>query len=179
MPNLPDCWLLLRAVSVDGAVRYRSARRFRQDLLALDGVYLEETSILGRCRDDAGRRGSGTANYNPFVTRFLTMFSQARRDNSGTRGLDEMATLTYVETRLDRLRPAVLDGEHQLVIITGNAGDGKTAFIKKLEAEVEGQGGHVDRLMPNSSAFMHKGLASSPITMVLKMKVRNARTIRC
>ena len=87
------------------------------------------------------------------------MFSQARRDNSGTRGLDEMATLTYVETRLDRLlKPAVLDGEHQLVIITGNAGDGKTAFIKKLEAEVEGQGGHVDRLMPNSSAFMHKGL---------------------
>ncbi|MGB4805000.1 MAG: protein kinase [Anaerolineae bacterium] len=162
VPSLagPLANLLLRAVSVDSAVRYYSARRFRQDLLALDGVYLEETPIpwtvpqLTLTPEEVGR-----PNYNPFVTRFLTMFSQARRDNSGTRGLDEVAALTYVETRLDRLlKPTVLDGQHRLVIITGNAGDGKTAFIKKLEAEVEGQGGHVERLTPNSSAFMHKGL---------------------
>lgn len=152
--------LLLRAVSVDSAARYHSAHGFRQDLLALDGVYLEETPIpwavprLTLAPDEVGR-----PNYNPFVTRFLTMYSQARRDNSGTRGLDEAAALTYVETRLDRLlKPAVLDGQHQLVIITGNAGDGKTAFIKKLEAEVEDQGGLVDRLSANSSAFAHKGL---------------------
>jgi len=44
------------------------------------------------------------------------LYSQARKDNSGTRGLDEVARLTYVETRLDRyLRPAILDGQYRLV----------------------------------------------------------------
>jgi len=87
------------------------------------------------------------------------MYSQARRDNSGTRGLDDVARLTYVETRLDRLlRLAVLDGQYRLVIITGNAGDGKTAFIKTLEAEITRKGAQVEQVTPNSSTFMHRGL---------------------
>ena len=68
VPNLagPLANLLLRAVSVDRAVRYYSARRFRQDLLALDGVYLEETPIpwtVPQLHVDA--RGSGTAELQP------------------------------------------------------------------------------------------------------------------
>jgi hypothetical protein len=70
-------------------------------------------------------------NYNPYVTRLLTLYSQARRDNSGTRGLEGIAQHTYVPTRLDKyLLPDVVNGRYRLVIITGNAGDGKTAFIK-------------------------------------------------
>lgn len=162
VPNLTPALagLLQRAVSVDRHVRYRSARRFRQDLLDLDGVYLQAPPVswsppdLELAPDEVGR-----PDYNPYVTRFLTMHSQARRDNSGTRGLDAVALLTYVETRLDRLlRPAVLDGQYRLVIITGNAGDGKTAFIKNLEAEVDRQGAHVEQVTPNSSTFVHRGL---------------------
>jgi len=75
-------------------------------------------------------------NINPMVREFLALSSQARRSNRGTRGLDDLAKATYVETGLDgELGRAVLDGHYRLVIVTGNAGDGKTAFIQQLERE--------------------------------------------
>lgn len=148
---------LLRAVSCETELRYHSARRFRQDLLKLDGLYLQavgttSTPIALTLEDDEKDR----ANYNPYVTRFLRLYSQGQ-DNSGTRGLDEIAHLTYVETRLDRLlRPAVLDGTYRLVIITGNAGDGKTAFIQKLESAATPQA--IAHAPQNSSVFTHNGV---------------------
>ena len=73
-------------------------------------------------------------NYNPFVHHLLTLYSQSQLSNAGTRGLDAVGELTYVTTLLDeKLRPALLAGDFQLVIISGNAGDGKTAFIQKFE----------------------------------------------
>jgi len=151
--------LLLRAVSCDPEQRYHSARRFRQDLLDLDGLYLQATGLPYVVGDLDLEPWERRPNYNPYVTRFLTLYSQARRDNSGTRGLDDVARLTYVPTRLDRLlRPAVLDGQYRLVIITGNAGDGKTAFIQNLEAVVRGEGGHVEHPTANSSTFVYRGV---------------------
>lgn len=80
-------------------------------------------------------------NYNPYVTRLLTFFSQSQRTNAGTRGLDEMGEQVYVETLLDKqLQPAILQGAFQLVIISGNAGDGKTAFLQRLARHVERSG---------------------------------------
>src|SRR3990172_124161 len=77
-------------------------------------------------------------NYNPYLTRLLTLYSQSHLTNAGTRGLDAFARATYVPTRLDTaLKPAILSGNYPLAIITGNAGDGKTAFIQKLEEEIE------------------------------------------
>jgi len=68
-------------------------------------------------------------NTNPYVTYLLTLYSQSQRSNSGPRGLDALSEQLYVDTALDReLIPAVLAGEFRLVLITGNAGDGKTAF---------------------------------------------------
>jgi len=51
-----------------------------------------------------------------------------------TRGLDtEFASNTYVETGLDwSLLEAVKSGAASLVILCGNAGDGKTAFLQRL-----------------------------------------------
>src|SRR5205085_7827089 len=77
-------------------------------------------------------------NYNPYLTRFLTLYSQNRVDNSGTRGYDEVSRATYVRTKLDkRLAPDILAGRLRLVIITGNAGDGETACLQSLEEQVE------------------------------------------
>jgi len=76
--------------------------------------------------------GARTSHTNPFVDVLLTLYSQGR-NNKGTRGLILNGEV-YVETALDReLIPASLAGEFGLVIITGNAGDGKTAFLQKLE----------------------------------------------
>jgi|TARA_Y100000294_G_scaffold161865_1_gene166571 hypothetical protein len=79
---------------------------------------------------------------NPYLDQFLMFYSQARVGNGQTRGLEtEISRKTYVETRLDReLATGILKGQFRLVILTGNAGDGKTAFIQKVEEEAKRQG---------------------------------------
>lgn len=96
-------------------------------------------------------------NTNPFVDVLLTLYSQGR-NNKGTRGLTLDGEL-YVETALDReLIPASLDGEFRLVIITGNAGDGKTAFLQKLEQRAKTEGAIVAPApRGNGAAFELKG----------------------
>lgn len=66
-----------------------------------------------------------------------SLYSQSRYGNAGTRvnfNVSEFDELTYTPTKLDKsLIPAIVDGQYKLLIITGNAGDGKTAFIQKIE----------------------------------------------
>ena len=96
-------------------------------------------------------------NTNPFVTHLLTLYSQSRVSNAGTRGLDEIGKATYVPTYLDeKLRPALLKGEFRLVVISGNAGDGKTAFIQQFEAFAENKGAQMQR-GANGAIFQFKG----------------------
>lgn len=84
--------------------------------------------------------GLASPNTNPFVSYLLTLYSQSRRTNAGTRGLDDLGRRTYVPTLLDdRLIPDVIAGKFKLVLITGNAGDGKTAFLQQLEAHAAEQ----------------------------------------
>lgn len=99
-------------------------------------------------------------NYNPYVTRLLTLYSQARVTNAGTRGLDDIGRLTYVSTRLDReLAPAILDGQFRLVLISGNAGDGKTAFLQQLEQQFAQRGAKLEKLpSQNGARWTHEGL---------------------
>lgn len=153
--------ILLKATSCKSDTRYRSAASFREDLLDLNGMYLRaisepiDTSVEIELLDWE----EGKENYNPYVTRMLTLYSQARRDNSGTRGLADISKLTYVKTRLDTyLQPTVLDGQYRLVIITGNAGDGKTAFIKNLEQVAENDGAMITFPTQNSSRFVYRDI---------------------
>lgn len=96
-------------------------------------------------------------NTNPFVTHLLTLYSQSQVSNAGTRGLDEVGKATYVPTYLDeKLKPALLNGEFRLVIVSGNAGDGKTAFIQQFEAFAESKGAQMQR-GANGAVFQLKG----------------------
>lgn len=96
-------------------------------------------------------------NTNPFVTHLLTLYSQSQISNAGTRGLDEIGKATYVPTFLDeRLKPSLLKGEFRLVIISGNAGDGKTAFIQQFEAFAESKGAQI-QYGANGAVFQLKG----------------------
>lgn len=96
-------------------------------------------------------------NTNPFVTHLLTLYSQSQVSNAGTRGLDDIGKATYVPTYLDeKLKPALLKGEFRLVIISGNAGDGKTAFIQQFEAVAESKGAQMQR-GANGAVFQLKG----------------------
>ncbi|MBI4741450.1 MAG: protein kinase [Betaproteobacteria bacterium] len=64
----------------------------------------------------------------------LSTYPGSRHGNAETRGLDSaFAAATYVETELDRsLREKVEGAQVELVILFGNAGDGKTAFLQHL-----------------------------------------------
>ncbi len=93
---------------------------------------------------------------NPHVDAFLTIYSQSERSTGGTRGYDPG---TYVETKLDRnLIPRILAPKTKLVILTGNAGDGKTAFIQHLEKIVTDRKAKVSKRTDNGCTFSLSGV---------------------
>jgi serine/threonine protein kinase len=140
--------------------RYVSAEEF---LIALGEVKsyrsLLTTGDIGTAPKVVAKLGfmPTKPNTNPFVTHLLTLYSQSQISNGGTRGLDEVGKATYVPTYLDeKLKPALLKGEFRLVIISGNAGDGKTAFIQQFEAFAESKGAQIQR-GANGTVFQFKG----------------------
>jgi hypothetical protein len=93
---------------------------------------------------------------NRHVDVFLTIYSQSERSTGGTRGYDPE---TYVETKLDRnLIPRILDGATKLVILTGNAGDGKTAFIQHIEKIAADRNAHLLKRTDNGCSFSLNGV---------------------
>lgn len=87
-----------------------------------------------------------------------SLYSQSKSGNWGTRVNDrgsQYDEATYSPSKLDRkLIPDILDGRFKLIIITGNAGDGKTAFIRKIEDA---------RSVKNLKRFDHKNGAEFEI----------------
>ncbi len=93
---------------------------------------------------------------NPHVDAFLTIYSQSERSTGGTRGYDPE---TYVETKLDRnLIPHILDPNTKLVILTGNAGDGKTAFIQHVEKTAADRRARFTKRTDNGCTFSLNGI---------------------
>ncbi len=135
--------VILRAIAPRRADRFPSAAQFRAALNAVPSarIVAPPTPVEVAPRSDTTPPlpllQPPKPNFNPFVSHLLTMYSQSPRTNAGTRGLDAVGRDTYVRTLLDeKLRPAVLAGQLRLVIVTGNAGDGKTAFIQQIERKV-------------------------------------------
>ena len=142
---------LFKAVQPSEGDRFRTAREMRAAFAAIDAMFAPaapRSVTPGRFPGiSVSPEESAKTNYNPYVTRLLTLYSQARRSNAGTRGLDDIARLTYVQTKLDsKLAPAISSGNYRLVIVTGNAGDGKTAFLEQVEALFRQNGATVERL---------------------------------
>ncbi len=155
---------LFTAVQPAESERFNSARVMRDAFAAIESMFAPASprSVSpGRFPGiTVSAEEAAKANYNPYVTRLLTLYSQARRSNAGTRGLDDIARLTYVQTKLDsRLAPAIASGNYRLVIVTGNAGDGKTAFLQQVEALFRENGATVDRLpSDNGSRWEFQGV---------------------
>lgn len=152
--------VLVKMVAPERKDRFASAEEF---LMALDEVKrlrsVLTTGEIGAGPKVVSKLGFEPTkpNTNPFVTHLLTLYSQSQVSNAGTRGLDEVGKATYVPTYLDeKLKPALLKGEFRLVIISGNAGDGKTAFIQQFEAFAESKGAQMQR-GANGAVFQLKG----------------------
>jgi len=95
-------------------------------------------------------------NHNPFVAKFLTIYSQSELSTAGTRGYDPQ---TYVDTKLDlKLTPRIYSPETRLVVLTGNAGDGKTAYIQRLESLARDQGAKFSAQTDNGCTYRMDGI---------------------
>ncbi len=94
-------------------------------------------------------------NNNPNVHTFLKIYSQSILSTGLTRGLDES---TYILTKLDTaLKDDVLEGKKKLIVLTGNAGDGKTAFIQLIEESARKKGGQFNNETDNGCKFTFNG----------------------
>ncbi len=129
------------AAFLDGATDADPSRRFATAGWARR--YLEDQRIAAAA-PSAGDLPSAPEPepLRPNVVRrvedILRVYPGSRFGNSETRGLDsEFAADTYVETELDEhLLDEICTGSLSLVILCGNAGDGKTALLQKLAARL-------------------------------------------
>ena len=109
-----------RLINPDPGERPSTARQFAEDLGRAAPIVVHE----------------GGENVNATVDYLRQLYRGSKLGNAGNRGLDtEFAETTYVDTLLDSaLTPKIVKGELDLVILTGNPGDGKTSYLKKVRS---------------------------------------------
>lgn len=114
---------LFRLVEPDPASRPSSAAEFAEYLRTVSGP----------------RAAPGVRAINPTVASLRRLYRGSTAGNAGNRGLDDdFARATYVPTRLDTaLTPDVIAGKLDVVLLTGNPGDGKTAFLATLREALQ------------------------------------------
>lgn len=123
---------VMKSIITDRNKRFKTAREMLDALHAIgvNGILKDTSSVIS----------TNSFNANP-VDYINSLYSQSRHGNSGTRaGAKSHAfdDLTYSETKLDKeLIKDITALKYKLIIITGNAGDGKTAFIHRIEDKGE------------------------------------------
>ena len=134
-PRISDTFaaFLTKAIGTSSTTRFANAQEMLDALEAIgpDRLLAEKTLPP---TDQAT-----SEEAQDFVAYVNSLYSQSKHGNTGTRAnftTSDYDQRTYTPTKLDKhLIPAVLDGQFKLLIITGNAGDGKTAFVRKIEEE--------------------------------------------
>lgn len=93
-------------------------------------------TTIGKSIDEPPNESPAERSPNeiPWLKQLLTAYPGSRWGNRETRGLDsDFAKETYVETDLERsLFDIIADRSARLIILCGNAGDGKTAMLQRL-----------------------------------------------
>jgi serine/threonine protein kinase len=97
-------------------------------------AFLASKEITGEYAPVAPLAPTLSPQIAPRLAELLSAYPGSLHGNAETRGLDSaFAVATYVETRLDEaLRHEIESDQVSLVILFGNAGDGKTAFLQHL-----------------------------------------------
>lgn len=122
---------VMKSITTDRNKRFRTAQEMLDALNAIgqNGVLKGANKVVANVSDDK----------EDIVDYINSLYSQSAHGNAGTRvGSKEHVfdKLTYIQTKLDKkLIGDICQGKYKLIIITGNAGDGKTAFIRKVEAQ--------------------------------------------
>lgn len=123
---------LFEALASDPTERPQSAKAFAEKIRLARGVvepsYTADPNVV-----------------NPVVNELRSQYRGSQVGNANNRGLDTpFALATYVPTKLDSvLVPAILNGDLDLVCLTGNPGDGKTSFLVALRKKLVESGGQI------------------------------------
>ena len=151
-----------RATAPDPGKRYETVAEALADLVVPDAVVNElsappasaEASLTdaspapvhasefdgdAREANDQARPEIRTENHVPWLKSLLQSYPGSPWGNSETRGLDtDFAEETYVETNLEQaLYEDIVEGRICLVVLCGNAGDGKTALLQHLAGRLD------------------------------------------
>jgi serine/threonine protein kinase len=140
--------VLLRVVSNDPLERPTSIMQMRQDLqTALLAV--EEPPQIHELQE----------HTNPWVHDIRSLYRNSDIGNKNNRGLDtEFVKETYVPTALDeQLLPAIFAHKPAVVFLSGNPGDGKTAFLEKVQQELMRQQATFSRKDSSGWECKHNG----------------------
>ena len=124
---------VMKSIITDKTKRFTSAKEMKEALekIGVDGLLKDQKKAIITVAKGEGFEELDIVDY------INSLYSQSRHGNAGTRAaLTQSAfdKLTYTETKLHRkLIKDIEGGKYKLVIITGNAGDGKTALIHEIE----------------------------------------------
>lgn len=126
------------AAFVMKSIETRHQNRFKTAKEMLDA--LEAIGEVGIAKKSPVIVADGDGMELSIVDYVNSLYSQSTYGNAGTRagwkGNNILDKETYTKTKLDtKLLTAIKEGKFRLLIITGNAGDGKTAFIRQVEQD--------------------------------------------
>ncbi len=120
--------VLLRTVADEPDRRYHSINHLRQDLQTAF-LAVEEPEGISELQN----------KINPWVDNVRSLYRNSDVGNQNNRGLDSpFVKETYVPTALDKsLLPAIFERRPKIIFLSGNPGDGKTAFLEQVQQELQ------------------------------------------
>lgn len=123
--------ILLRVVAENPAQRFSSIQEMRHELQTA-WLALEEQVPIHELQEQ----------INAWVKEVGSLYRNSDSGNMNNRGLDsDFVHETYVQTALDtQLLPAILEKRPKLVFLSGNPGDGKTAFLEQVQQALQQKG---------------------------------------
>lgn len=122
---------IMKAITTDRNKRFKTAQEMIDALRKIgeDGLIKKSGEVF-----TVDSKGNYDINIVDYIN---SLYSQSQHGNGGTRANSREQSfdeLTYTETKLDKqLKQDIANLKYKLVIVTGNAGDGKTAFIRQIE----------------------------------------------
>jgi serine/threonine protein kinase len=128
--------VLLKALAPNPEERFASAQELRE---RLQNVVLASPIPVPPLKENTLQQPL----INPWINKLRSLYRNSQLGNENNRGLDDDFVLsTYVETKLDRdLLPLLLEAKPRVVFLSGNPGDGKTAFLEQVRNHLQKHGG--------------------------------------